>query len=466
MAHLIKYNPIIASDSYKFSHFLQYPATTGFVSSYVESRGGRWPLIMFSGLQSLLMDWEACPITMEMIDEAEWYAKEHGVPFNRPGWELIVNEFDGKLPVTVQALPEGQIVPTGVPLVQVINNDDRLLWLVSYLETDILRHCWYSTTVGTLGWYARRMIIRFLDKTSDVPESIDFMLHDFGARGASSAESAMIAGTAHLINFKGTDTFEALRYANTYYDAGPAAGFSVVASEHSTATSFGPGLGEELYVEKMMGIDSYIISMVSDSYDVFNFVENIICGTKLDLIKNSGKRAVIRPDSGDPVTVIGQIFKILGDKLADDITTNSKGYKVLPDYIRVLQGDGVNEEAIKNILTLLMLLGWSSENIVFGMGGELHSKVNRDTQRFAMKASAAQYDDQPWMEIFKDPITDPGKRSKKGRLGVIRTEEDQLMVTTEALAKGKNELVDVFKDGKVLRKWTFDEVRALAEKGW
>src|SRR6185437_12975069 len=230
-------NLILNSDSYKASHFLQYPPGTEEISSYVESRGGRFPHTLFFGLQAFIKQYLLTPITQDDIAEAEALLTAHGLPFNRTGWLRIVNDHGGHLPIEIAAVEEGEVVPTRNVLVQVRNTDPALAWVTSYIETALLRAIWYPTTVATLSFEAKRTIRRHLERTSDDPDGqIPFKLHDFGARGVSSLESAMLGGMAHLVNFQGTDTVSALVGARRFYGAAMA-GFSIPAAEHSTITA-------------------------------------------------------------------------------------------------------------------------------------------------------------------------------------------------------------------------------------
>jgi len=227
-------NIILNTDSYKSSHFLQYPPGTEGITSYIESRqdfhnleGMRYQGAVFFGLQMFIMEYLAEPFTQEDINEAEDVFKAHGVPFNKEGWQYILARHNGRLPIKIEALPEGTIVPTRVPMVQVTNTDHSVPWLTSYMETAILRSIWYPTTVATQSREIKRIISLYLAKTTASNLGIGFMLHDFGARGVSSNESAGIGGLAHLINFKGTDTVEALRYGRKYYGENMAAFLSL-----------------------------------------------------------------------------------------------------------------------------------------------------------------------------------------------------------------------------------------------
>ena len=458
------HNIILNSDSYKYSQFNQYPEGTEYIYSYIESRGGVHDATVFFGLQAFIKEYLLTPVTMEMIDEAEAIITAHGEPFNREGWEYIVNTYGGKLPVTIKAVPEGTVVGTRNVLATIVNMDPKCYWLTSFLETALLRAIWYPTTVATNSYESKKLIFGYLEKTGD-PSSIDFKLHDFGARGVSSLESAGIGGAAHLVNFMGTDTVEALLFARRYYGA-DVAGYSVPAMEHSTVTSWGRENEVASYrnMVKQNGKPGGIVSAVSDSYDIFKACE--LWGTELKQdILDSGATLVVRPDSGDPATVVKQCLQILEKHFG--YTKNLKGYKVL-NNVRVLQGDGINQASIRSILYTITLAGYSADNVVFGQGGALLQIVNRDDQKFAMKCSAA-FINGEWINVFKDPITDKGKRSKKGQMVLIETDDGFKTVTTEDAAyedvKGTDVLEVVYSMGNLLRDMTFDEVRANANKG-
>ena len=228
-------NIILNTDSYKYSQYVQYPSGTEYIYSYIESRGGKFDETVFFGLQAFIKEYLTEPVTAEMIDEAEDIVVAHGEPFNREGWEYIVHEHKGILPVRIRAVPEGTVVPTKNVLVDIINTDPKCYWLTSFLETALLRAVWYPSTVATNSREIKKVILDALERTG-TPADISFKLHDFGARGVSSLESAGIGGAAHLVNFMGTDTIEALLFARRYYYT-DMAGFSVPASEHSISAS-------------------------------------------------------------------------------------------------------------------------------------------------------------------------------------------------------------------------------------
>jgi len=460
---------IIRTDSYKFSQWVQYPAGTTHVSSYIESRGGEDESVFF-GLQAFMKDYMTTPITMKDVDRAEKIVTAHGLPFNREGWEIIVNEYNGMLPVEIEAVPEGTVMPTHNVQVQVVNTDPRLWWLTSYLETALLRGVWYPSTVATKSRKMKKFIKAALEKTSDVPveAQINFKLHDFGARGASSSETAVLGGMAHLVNFWGTDTAEALVGVMEYYNTDEVVGFSIPASEHSTITSWGRENEVNAFenmIDKFAG-PGKLYACVSDSFDIYKACSDL-WGTALkDKIILSGGTLVVRPDSGDPTVVPIEVIKILMDKFGYSI--NSKGFKVLPPHIRVIQGDGINEKSLPIILGNLILEGISVDNIAFGMGGGLLQAWNRDTLKYAMKASAIKGADGLWKGFAKDPITDHGKKSKQGRLALVN-EGGHISTVPEdyvwEFLSVKNMLRPVFRNGAILVEDDFATIRERAKEG-
>jgi nicotinamide phosphoribosyltransferase len=418
---MTKYNAILNTDSYKVSHFKQYKPDTEIVNSYIESRGGEFDQILFFGLQAFLKEYMSIPITMEMINEAERVLTRHGFEFNRAGFERIVHVHKGYWPVVIEAAPEGTILPVKNVVVQLRNTDPELPWVTSYLETAMLRAVWYPSTVATLSYNAKKLIAKYLTETGDIG-GLPFKLHDFGYRGVSSMESGKLGGLAHLVNFMGTDTLGALEAASEYYGEDNA-GFSIPASEHSTMTSWGGRQGEAASMENMLDQflkEGTLVACVSDSYNLWGAIEDY-WGTQFrERIMNSGGTLVIRPDSGDPVAVPVITVELLGEKFG--YTVNEKGYKVLHPSVRVIQGDGINLNSIAAILESLKTKGWSADNIAFGMGGALLQGINRDTMKWAMKTNAI-YIDGEWQDVYKDPITDPGKGSKRGLLSLVTVQD-------------------------------------------
>jgi nicotinamide phosphoribosyltransferase len=466
---------MLDTDSYKVSMWKQYPQGTEYVYSYIESRGGKYDRTEFLGVQALAK-YLATPITQEQIDYADRVWTLHGEPFNKAGWQYILDNHNGLLPLRIRAAKEGFIIPTKNVLCVIENTDPKCYWLTTWVETCALRAIWYPTTVGTTSWYIKQEILNYLEKSGD-PSTIAFKLHDFGARGVSSEESARIGGAAHLANFIGTDTISAVLHVMDVY-GGDVSGFSIPAAEHSTITSWGRDNEVDAYrnMVKQFGKPGAVLAVVSDSYDIYKACE--MWGTELkDDVINSGATIVIRPDSGDPVVVLPKMFRILGEKFG--YTTNAKGYKVL-NNVRVIWGDGINSVSLSSILRCVVdVAGWSADNLAFGMGGGLLQQCDRDTLKFAMKCSSVGVREWVedgdngsgwklvWRDVFKDPITDQGKASKKGRVTLFESGDEYVTDVEDELPKHwtdkgtdwKDCLETYFENGKVMFTQTFEQVR-------
>lgn len=463
---LTKYNIALMADAYKYSHHLQTPPGTRFITSYIEARGlsNLFPQnteVLYTGLDIFIQTFLKKKLTKADVKKASKIIKAMGLPFNDEGFNRIVDVHGGKWPVMIEALPEGIVLKPGIPLVQVTNTDPEMAWATSFIETMLLRAIWYPTTIATLSREVKKIIKRYLEKTADDLSGLPFKLHDFGARGAGSHESAAIGGYGHLINFMGTDTVEAVELIHDLYRRF-IAGFSIPAAEHSTVTSW----PEERQSFKNM-LDKFgagVVAVVSDSYDIYAACEHLWGEEFKDQIINMGGTLVVRPDSGDPVEVTLKVIEILGKQFGYEV--NSKGYKVLPKYIRMIQGDGVNLQSIEAILANFEAHGWSADNIAFGMGGALLQKVNRDDLKFAMKANEIDIDGVTH-DVFKDPITDKGKTSKKGAQLVIRLDDGNVFAVPKKTygnyAFGEKLLTKRYEDGVIYNRPTFKEIRARAE---
>lgn len=451
-------NLLLNTDSYKASHYLQYPANTQFLSSYIEARGGEFKDVVFFGLQAFMIEYLTKPFSYEDIQEANKFFLAHGLPFNQIGWEYILKKYDGYLPLTIEALAEGSIVPVSQVLMQVVNSDPKCFWLTSYIETAMLRAIWYPSTVATVSYECKKIIGKYLLETSGSLKGLEYKLHDFGARGASSYETASLGGMAHLVNFKGSDTVSGILAAAKYYNE-PMAAYSIPATEHSVITSFGKEHEAEAYrhILKVAGGAGKFVAVVSDSYDLWYAIEKI-WGEQLKAeVQKNGGTVVIRPDSGDPIAVVTRAIEILMQKFGYE--TNKQGYKVLPPYIRVIQGDGISLDSINDILYEMKKRKQCVQNVAFGMGASLLQKVNRDTMRFAMKASAICRDN-VWLDIAKTPLTDVQKTSKPGRLALIKNAQNQYeTIHYEELAGRENQLKPIYKNGKILNYLSFSQVR-------
>lgn len=446
------------TDSYKVSHYKQYPPGTRRVYSYFESReGAKFPRTLFFGLQYWLKQYLAGPVvTKEKIDRAERLFDAHfgRRVFPRGLWEGILHKYGGRLPVEIKAVPEGTFVDASNVLMTIENTDDDAYWLTNYLET-LLVQVWYPCTVATQSHAMKQVILRWLEKTGDTA-LVDFKLHDFGFRGVSCPEQAAVGGAAHLVNFLGTDTVAGLVLLSEFYGE-PCAGFSIPAAEHSTITAWGRENEIEACRNMLTQFPDGLVACVSDSYDVFRCCADIWGGVLREQVLARDGVLVIRPDSGDPPTVVVQVLDILGEKFG--FSQNARGYKVLHPKVRVIQGDGIDFEMLENILARMESRGWSADNIAFGSGGGLLQKLNRDTQKFAFKCSSVTVGDTA-RNVFKQPVTDIGKRSKAGRMKLVR--QDGRLVTVPASDPRDDQMQVVFRNGEMLVDQTFEQIRSRA----
>lgn len=460
-----QWNPLTMTDSYKMGHFRQYPPGTQQVYSYFESRGSdpKWQFdnTVFFGLQYLLEKIAGPVVSRESIDRADARCQAHfgnDRNFNRSGWEHILVAHGGRLPVRVQAVPEGTVVPTHNCLLTIENTDPACYWLTNWLETQLVQ-VWYPTTVATQSREMKKVLLKHLSESGD-PAGVEFKLHDFGCRGSSSMETAALGGAAHLVNFQGTDTMPALELLAESYGE-PCGGFSIPASEHSTITAW----GEEHELDAMRNmLEQYpqgLVACVSDSFDVFRACRDYWGGALREQVLARDGTLVIRPDSGDPATVLCRVLDILETRFPT--TVNAQGYKVLDRHVRLIQGDGIDFATLEPILAAVVRHGWSADNLAFGSGGGLLQKVNRDTLKFAFKCSSVTVNGQQ-QDVYKRPVTDSGKQSKRGRLKLVRTSAagGAGYRTVREDEPGEDQLRVVYENGELIGRTTFAEVRERA----
>lgn len=416
-------NLILSTDSYKMTHHGMYPDDVETVSSYLEARTGKGLQdVVWFGLQAVLKKYLTKPVTNEDLAQAQALAGRHFSTnqLNVKGWQHIIDAYGGRLPLRIYALPEGTVTERGTPLMVVENTDPKTPWLTNYIET-LLMHVWYPTTVASVSYDLRK----FFDDnvTGGAPQ---FMLHDFGYRGCSSHDSAAMGGMAHLLSFMGTDTVAAMVAAQDYYGASfDNLAYSVAATEHSIMTQYGQE-GEDTLIRHLMATHpNQILSLVADSYDYYAFVQKVV--KNLDVAKQFKCQVVIRPDSPtpqhpDPADVINWTL----------INT--------PETVNVLWGDGLTPDQIKDIVRRVDAV--DRKRLVFGMGGGLLQKVNRDTLRFALKCSAVKKSDGVWYDVQKNPL-DQTKASKAGRQitrGMDLVFDNGLLTQQETFATIRNRL--------------------------
>lgn len=452
----------LRTDSYKLTHWKQYPPGTTEVYSYLESRGGMFNQTVFFGLQYYLQTYlSGQVVTHQEIDRSVDLLRGHfpagSESFNTAGWRHIVDDHQGRLPVEIKAVPEGTRVDTSNVLMTIRNTCPRCFWLTNVLESLLLK-VWYPTTVATLSYHLRQALEEALVESGEDRSLAGSQLQDFGYRGASSEESAALGAAAHLISFTGSDTLIANWLLMEHYGATGCVGHSIPASEHSTITSWGRKHEIDAYRNILTQYKTGPVSIVSDSYDIYAATEHMFGDQLRDLILDREGSLVIRPDSGDPVLVLRALLRILNFQFGSE--RNEAGKILINPKIKLLWGDGMNYYTLRSLVRGLVSQGYAASNFVFGMGGALLQQVNRDTQKFAFKCSNIVVDGKN-RPVFKDPVTDPGKASKQGRLALCRNAHS-FVTLAEQLGHYGDHLQLVFRDGQLLRKQKFDQIQQIA----
>lgn len=466
-------NSLVTSvDSYKLSHWKQYPKDAEAALFYIESRGGEYDEVVTAGVNYISRILEK-PVTMENVDFANRLYRAHFGRdiFNYEGWKGVAEL--GHIPVRFRAIPEGTPVPVK-NAVATVYAENPYLWIAGHLETIGVRGVWYPSTIATNSRECKKVIKQYMDMTSeltgdDYDITLRTRLHDFGARGVSSSESAGIGGLAHLYNFIGTDTVEAMIMAISLYsdfdivgDEVKAAGISIPAREHSTTISYGQENEDDAYKNSIEIFGSGIHACVYDSWDYKGAVARI--AEYKDLIIEAGGTLVIRPDSGDMIDNIMYTLEKLGEIFG--FNYNSKGYKVLNSHVRIIQGDEIHgPDTIARVLSWMESKKWATENIAFGMGGGLLQDVTRDDQKYAMKLCAIKIDGK-WTGVFKCPKGAEWKKSKKGLLTTIT--DGKKFITIDLLEQDipegwEDAMVTYYDNGYVNKSDTLEIIRGRCE---
>lgn len=438
-------NPLFLTDFYKVDHKSQYPNNTTLIYSNLtarQSRNKKIDKVVFFGLQYFIKKYLIETFNNNFFDQDLKTLLHEYKTFIKD--TLCINDFDvshieklhnlGYLPLEIKAVEELTEMPIGVPLLTIKNTHKDFAWLVNYIETLMSCSLWLPITSATVSKQYRDIVEKYANETLQDNEKwfLDYQCHDFSMRGMSSLESAILSGAAHLQFFKGTDTIPAIHFLSEYYGKNIEngnTGTSVYATEHSVMCAGTKEKEFETYKRLINEIyPSGIVSIVSDTWDFWNVIDNYLPALKQDILAREGK-VVIRPDSGCPYKIIcGDInsvieseYKGLVECLYDIFggTINEKGYKVLNSKIGAIYGDSITHEVAEKILNRLKEKGFASNNIVFGVGSYSYQYNTRDTFGFAIKATYCEIDGVS-VNIQKDPATksSTSKKSAKGLLYV------------------------------------------------
>ncbi|WP_459476540.1 nicotinate phosphoribosyltransferase [Clostridium saccharoperbutylacetonicum] len=479
--------PLLLTDFYKTIHHMCYaPGLTKLVSYWTPrmSRKENMDKVVMFGLQSFIKKY--------MIE----YFNDNF--FNIPK-EEILNEYKrvisntmgviaadtthieklhdlGYLPIQIKAVQEGTRVNIKTPMIEITNTHKEFAWLVNYLETFMSCNIWQPMTSATIAYRYREIIEKYFDLTVE-NGAVTKACGDFSMRGFSSIESAQTSSAGHLLSFTGTATISSILYLEKYYNCNienEIVGLGTPSTEHSVMCTYGT---DELKAYKRLITEVFpsgVLSIVSDTYDYWNLITNILPILKEDILNRDGK-IVIRGDSGDPVKIIcgdneapkdSPAFKgtveLLWDIFGGEI--NSKGYKVLNSHIGTIYGDSITVERCEEICKMLTEKSFAVSNCTFGIGSYTYQYNTRDTFGFALKATHAIINGEEKF-IFKDPKTDTGnfKKSQKGMCYVYKDGAD-ILYKDELNIKEQEELSDnlleiVFKDGNLIKDYSLKEIR-------
>lgn len=471
-------NPMLMIDGYKLDHRRQYePGTTRVYSNWTprSSRVMGQDKVVFFGLQYFLdhylhtlmqrefflRDWEEVRTEYQTFVDGYLGPNSIGTDHIEALWEL------GYVPLEFRALPEGTLCPLRCPAVTVENTHPDFAWLTNYIETLMSAILWMPCTSATSAYRLRRLLNLAARATGGDPSFVPWQGHDFSMRGMPGLEAATLSGMGHLLSFTGTDTIPAIIAAKQYYGSDDSVGMSVPATEHSVMSCGGQHDEMATYSRLLALYPKGIVSIVSDTWDLWAVLTRILPALKDRIMARDGK-LVIRPDSGDPVKIIcgdpkapedsparKGVIELLWDTFGGTVT--STGHRQLDPHIGCIYGDAITFERAYDITIGLSRKNFASTNMVFGVGSFTYQHVTRDTYGFAMKATWAEVNGEG-RDLFKKPVTDNGiKNSATGRLAV--TPDFRVIQQATPKQEAESILAPVWRNGKFLRRQTFDDVR-------
>jgi nicotinamide phosphoribosyltransferase len=506
--------PFVLQDFYKLSHVMFYKNVTGTYATCVNRvsrRAGIDKMVVF-GIQAFVKNVNDY-FNTKFFNLPEDEAVERFVFFNNKTGNVVNEKFVNKvrelhrlsyLPIRIKALKEGSAVNYNTPFLTIQSTDENSFWVAQWIETWLSNETWRACTSATTAFYYRKILNRHNAKTSDLDWIKDWQTHDFSARGMAGWFDASISGAAHCLSSLGSDTCSVVDFVDYYYSGDNGLILSSVpASEHSIQQTYLDPNTNDVFesdcIYTQNTIDTFptgIVSQVSDGYDYYGFLENVLPRFKDAIMARDGK-FVIRPDSspktpyeiivGDPDAPEGSIehkgsiewlYELFGG------TINSKGYKVLDPHVGLIYGDAISLIIWDKILTGLEDKGFSSDNIVVGVGSASYTGyggglypvenpqpygISRDTCGLAIKETAVASgfgEEQVWRPTYKDPKTDnSGKKSHRGFIMIEQNGTEFIVhqnATREQEGQGALELV--YENGKIHRHQSFADVRAELAK--
>lgn len=484
----VYYPATLLCDFYKVSHKEQYPANTEKIYSTWTPRATRMPRayeVVSFGFQAFIKEY-----LIKYFNEMFFNRNIEDVVLEYKRvlkFTLGIDDADashiedlhklGYLPIKIMAAPEGTLIPIRVPMLTIENTDSKFFWLTNYLETLMSCQLWQPITSATIAFEYRKILEKYAKETVSNVNAVGFQGHDFSMRGMSSLETAKASGAGHLLSFEGTDTIPAIMYMEEFYNANienELIGTSIPATEHSVQCSYGKE--DELETYKHLITNVYpkgYVSIVSDTWDLWNVLTETIPALKEDIMARDGK-VVIRPDSGDPVSIIcgnphatnenerKGVVEILWETFGGTIT--DKGYKLLDSHIGVIYGDAITLDRCIRICEGLKAKGFASTNMVYGIGSFTYQYNTRDTFGFALKTTYAIIDGTE-RKLFKDPVTDKEaiKKSQKG-LVIVKKENDDITYVDDLTLDEYKELIDTIHPENVILKEIFVDGKLIVDE--
>jgi len=489
---LLNDNFCLAADAYKFMHYAQLPKGLKFVQSSVVPRkpNAHTDMLVTAGIQYLAKYLASVRIDEHDVDELVLEAGQQGYEVNEASWRDMIARFGGRLPLRIEALPDGTVVRPNTAVLTIVNTDPAFYWLPSYVETVVQRIIWKFMTVASISRSLYSLLMQYAIKTGANVDMVVYQLHNFGDRGADSDEAAQWAGIAHAMVFSGSDNSRANPNIKRLYNTKKAYTTSVDATEHSTMCAnsdaktkndFGAAVMlverlEEAVRRAARGIGVPIVSGVVDTYNPYRFIRDYLGSPELkariEAAGRAGGKLVLRPDSGVPEIEVPKILEIAGEVFG--FSVNSLGYKELVPYIGVLQGDGINQESVPRILVATCdVARWSFGSFLFGMGGGLVHEAGRDEFSFSQKATAMTFNADPsvngdWIDLLKEPITDTKKKSLTGYIINVKDADGTIRSINRKNWYGEAIVYNtvVFENGEAfVDDVNFDDVKARAVEG-
>lgn len=483
-------NPMLLIDFYKAVHAEMLPkGITKSVSYFTPrmSRVKRWNEVAMFGLQGFikeyLVDYFNEYFFFEYRNKAIGIYKtvmDAALGEGTYGLQKIEDLYDlGYLPIEIKALPEGTLVPMHVPMFSIENTHKDFAWLPQALESLISAEMWHPMIAATVGHTYRQIVNKFYEITcdDDIPKSKALGAFDF--RGEECLQSAIKAGAGWCLSFLNTATVPTIPYLERNYNCDctkePVA-FGSPSTEHAVMCSNYAIDGDEETLIKRLLTEIYpntSFSAVLDSYDYWNVVENILPKLKNEIMNHNGC-LLVRGDSGDCVDVVTRTVFKLWEEFGG--TTNSKGYKVLDPHVKAIYGDSITVQRCEQIYDILEKNGFAASNVALGVGSfsfqcieedGILKPFTRDTFSSCIKATYCEIDGKPY-PIFKNPKDGGFKKSQRGLCHVYTGSDGKLTFkdgyTSENLPMN-NLLETVFRDGKLIKEQSLQEIRRVLNEG-